>query len=202
MDQAEHQPTVAALCVAARSIYTTIPGVECYDRKRDVHSFTGGMPVVAHPVCAPWSAFCAHQWKPVAGIKELGPHCVDWLKKCGGVLEHPAHSRLFDYCKLPRPGEVKGDLWTIEVSQAWWGFTMLKRTWLCFSNIDRDSVAVPFIPHNSRSGEGDRRRQQRMSKNQRAATPPAMAIWLVQQARKVNFNKRSRPLDNGPNNLC
>jgi hypothetical protein len=177
--------TVAALCVATNSIYHQMPEVECYDKRRDVHTFAGGLPVVAHPVCAPWSAFCSHQWKPVPGIKELGPLCVAWLKICGGVLEHPAHSRLFDHCALPKPGESKGDLWTIEVSQAWWGYPMLKKTWLCFCRIDRESVVTPYRAHNPRAGVGDRRRQQVMSKNQRAATHPALAQWLVTQSLKT-----------------
>ena len=52
--------TVAALCVAPNSLYKTMPGVECYDQARDVRSFTGGMPVVAHPPCRAWSAYTAH----------------------------------------------------------------------------------------------------------------------------------------------
>ena len=42
---------VAALCVAPNSHYKTMPGVDAYDISRDVRSFTGGMPVVAHPPC-------------------------------------------------------------------------------------------------------------------------------------------------------
>lgn len=180
---------VAVLCCAPDSVYHSLPGVECFNASRDVRSFTGGVPVVAHPVCAPWSAYCAHQWKPIEGIKDLGPLCVHWLRKCGGVLEHPAHSRLFEHCNLPRPGESKDGLWTIEVSQAWWGYSMLKRTWLVFSGLEPAEV-MPTIPsrkHNPRSGEGDRRRQQRMSKHQRAATVPTMARWLVETARKAKL---------------
>ena len=180
--------SVAALCVAVNSVYRTIQGVECYDKRRDVRSFSGGMPVVAHPVCAPWSAYCAHQWKPVEGIRELGPLCVEWLRKCGGVLEHPAHSRLFDHCGLPRPGESKNGLWTAEVWQAWWGYPMKKATWLCFSGVEPDQVQFPYALHPQ--GE-DRRRQQLMSKNQRAATHPALANWLVEIARKSSLTHAS-----------
>ncbi len=172
---------VAILCVHANSIYHTLPGVDCYDAKRDVRNFHGGMPVVAHPVCAPWSAFCSHQWKPVAGVKELGPLCVEWLRKCGGILEHPAHSRLFDHCHLPKPGDPERDgLWTAEVWQAWWGYPMMKKTWLCFSGIPQSAVTFPYRLHDQGL---DRRRQQLMSKNQRAATHPALAHWLVNTAR-------------------
>lgn len=178
---------VAVLCCAPNSFYHALPGVECFNEARDVFSFSGGVPVVAHPVCAPWSAFCAHQWKPVPKVKEIGPLCIEWLQKCGGVLEHPAHSRLFDVYDLPKPDERKGNLWTIEVSQAWWGYSMLKKTWLVFCGIEPELVlpTIPYKEHNSRNGEGDRRRQQKMSKNQRAATVPTMARWLVETARKA-----------------
>ena len=177
---------VAVLCCAPDSVYHSLPGVECFNEARDVRSFPGGVPVVAHPVCAPWSAYCSHQWKPVPGVKDLGPLCVEWLRKCGGVLEHPAHSRLFDACDLPKPGQSKGDLWTLEVSQAWWGYSMLKKTWLVFCGLQPAEVlpTIPHRKHDPRSGEGDRRRQQKMSKHQRAATVPQMARWLVETARK------------------
>jgi len=176
--------TVAALCVAPRTVYRDIPGVECYDQARDVRTFAGGMPVVAHPPCRAWSAYCAHQAKPEPGEKDLGPLCVEWLRKCGGILEHPAHSRLFDYCKLPKPGwTAPGHLWSMEVSQAWWGDTRSKATWLCFFWISPLEVFYPFQLHEP---GGDRRRWQVMSHRQRSATCPEMAQWLVDHARKAN----------------
>lgn len=170
---------VAVLCCAVESVYHSIAGVDCFDKRRDVRSFAGGSSVVAHPPCRSWSAYCAHQAKPEPGEKELGPLCVEWLKSCGGVLEHPAHSRLFQHCGLPLPGESRDGLWTAEVWQAWWGYPMKKATWLCFSGISPKDVTFPLAlhPHGV-----DRRRQQVMSKNQRSATHPALARWLVDVA--------------------
>lgn len=173
-------PTVAVLCVAARSAYHQIADVDCFDMRRDVKTFRGGMPVVAHPPCRAWSAYCAHQAKPAPGEKALGPLCVDWLKKCGGVLEHPAHSRLFGYCGLPRPGESDGELWTVAVWQAWWGYPLRKQTWLCFSGVPKRRVKFPFVLH---AFGADRRREQLMSKAQRSATHPSFAEWLITNAR-------------------
>ena len=180
-------PIVAVLCVAPKSIYRSMPSVECYDRNRDVRTFTGGMPVAAHPPCRSWSAYCAHQAKPLPGEKELGSLCVEWLRKCGGVLEHPAHSRLFDACQLPKPGNAKDGLWTAEVLQSWWGDTRTKATWLCFSGIPRRSVRFPIRLHDP---QGDRRRWQVMSHTQRSATPPELATWLVGVARACWANRR------------
>jgi hypothetical protein len=173
-------PTVAALCVQVRSEYHTLPGVECYDVHRDVRTFHGGKPVVAHPPCREWSAFCSHQAKAPPGEKELGLLCAGRLRECGGVLEHPAHSRLFAASGLPQPGETKDGLWTVEVLQAWWGDSRSKRTWLCFSGIAKRAVSFPFRLHDN---TGDRRRWQLLGSGSRSKTPLAMAVWLVDVAR-------------------
>jgi len=173
--------TIAVLCCARNSVYHKMDGVECYDTKRDARSFAGGMPIVAHPPCRAWSAFCAHQAKPLPGERDLGLWCCDQLRECGGALEQPAHSRLFSAGGLPMPGTISGDLWTMEVWQRWWGYSMKKATWLCFSRVRAEFVDPPFVLHDS--GGLDRRRQQVMSHNQRAATCTAFAEWLVAIAR-------------------
>lgn len=173
---------VAVLCVARNSIYKSMQGVDVYDDIRDARSFTGGMPIVAHPPCRSWSAYCRHQAKPLPGEKDLAPYCVDWLEKCGGVLEHPAHSTLWSDLRLPRPGEraVNG-FWSMHVQQVWWGDSRTKNTWLLFSGIEPSEIDIPFVLHNPK---GDRRRWQVMSKHQRSATVPTFASWLVDVARK------------------
>lgn len=176
---------IAALCVSRNSIYKTIKGVECYDIERDARMFNGGMAIVAHPPCRAWSAYCAHQAKPLPGEKELGLWCVEKLRECGGVLEHPAHSRLFDAAAIPKPSEPPRDgLWSIAVDQSWWGDSRKKSTWLCFSEVDRESIVVPFA---LRDTAGDRRRWQVMSKHQRSATCEAFARFLVDCARLARY---------------
>ena len=172
---------IAALCVSRVSIYKTIQGVECYDIDRDARMFNGGMSIVAHPPCRAWSAYCAHQAKPLPGEKELGLWCAEKLRECGGVLEHPAYSRLFDAAGLPKPGQPEcGGMWSMAVDQSWWGDPRKKSTWLCFSNVPRTEIEVPFV---LRSCRGDRRRWQVMSKHQRSATCEGFARWLVDCAR-------------------
>jgi len=173
---------IAALCVSRNSPYKRMEGVDAYDMDRDATTFDGGKPVVAHPPCRAWSRHCAHQAKPLPGEKDLGLFCAEALRTCGGVLEHPAGSRLFDAAGLPKPGERDGSTWTIEVWQAWWGYPMKKATWLCFHGVLQDSINLPFRLHPR---GGDRRREQLMSKTERSATVPAMAEWLVAAARST-----------------
>lgn len=176
-------PLVAVLCVASNSVYKSMDAVEAFDPSRDARSFQGGVPVVAHPPCRAWSTYCAHQAKPAPGEKDLGPMCVEWVRECGGILEHPAHSRLWDRCGMPKLGEPGGNEWSIKVSQAWWGDSRTKETWLFVSGIEpRELPQMPFALH---SPHGDRRRWQLMSKHQRSATHPNFALWLVETARRV-----------------
>jgi hypothetical protein len=172
---------VAVLCAARNSVYKGLDGVEVFDIDRDARTYCGGLPVVCHPPCRAWSAYCAHQAKPLPGEKDLAPMCVSRLRECGGVLEHPAHSRLWDELSLPKPSEPQRDgLWAMAVKQAWWGDSRTKATWLLFSGVCPNDIEVPLRLHNP---AGDRRRWQVMSKHQRAATCPAFAKWLIGVAR-------------------
>jgi len=180
---------IAVLCCKSTSHYKRMDGVECYDASRDVSTFDGGMPIVAHPPCRSWSAFCAHQAKPVPGEKELGPLCVEWLRKCGGVLEHPAHSRLWDACKLPLPGRSDGDLWTIAVWQSWWGYPLtIKRTWLCFHGISKRDIHTPLT---LRGQGGDKRLWSVGSTSWRDRSTDEFCAWLVEAARRCWPNDRT-----------
>lgn len=173
--------TVAVLCVAPRSVYKGLPDVECYDRDRDALTFRGDKPVVAHAPCRAWSAHCRHQAKPLPGEIELGLFCAGMVKRCGGILEQPAHSLLWDAARLPLPGwTARAGMWSAEVWQCWWGYPMRKATWLLFSGISPNDVHYPLKLHPR--GE-DRRREQLMSHAERSATSEAFARWLVELAR-------------------
>ena len=76
--------TIEVLCAARRSVYHSLPGVEVYDSKRDARSFPGGIPVVGHPPCRGWSAYCAHQAKLEPGERELGIWVAGQVKQWGG----------------------------------------------------------------------------------------------------------------------
>lgn len=173
---------MAVLCAAPNSVYKGMSGVDVYDMKRDARTYRGGAPIVAHPPCRSWSAFCAHQAKPDTGERELGVWVAEQVKRHGGVLEQPANSRLFAAAGLPLPTPApRRGLFSLEVWQYWWGYRTRKRTWLFFSGVDIDSVVMPFRLHPRRDGEHDAFAN--MSKHQRSATPEAFAVWLIDCAR-------------------
>lgn len=171
---------VSVLCAARNSVYKSLQDVSVYDIDRDCRTFDMLTPVVAHPPCRAWSAFCSHQAKPAPGEKELAPFCVEAIRQCGGVLEHPAHSKLWKELNLPKPDEgMRDGLWTVALNQSWFGDIRSKRTWLLVSGIR--VVNVPVMPH---CVSGDRQRWNTMSKSKRAATPMQFAKWLLMLARQ------------------
>jgi len=173
--------TVTILCAARKSVYKSLPHVDVYDKQRDARTWPGGTPIVAHPPCRAWSAHCSHQAKPETGEKDLGLWCVEQVIKHGGILEQPAHSRLWKAANLPLPtAPNRYPLWTAEVWQAWWGHPLRKATWLLFSKIPASVVYYPFLLHPEGN---DRRAEQLMSHAARSATPLAFADWLISTAR-------------------
>jgi len=171
---------VAILCTRGRSVYRQLPGCDCYDAERDARTFVGGLPVVAHPPCRLWAGL-VHLSKPSAPDeeRELGVFCARKVAECGGVLEHPARSRLFRAAGLPHPGEDCPLGFTLDVDQFWWGHLGRKRTWLFVSGVSR--AALPPVPF--RLDDMNRKPVEFLSGMRREATPPALAEWLVTVAR-------------------
>lgn len=150
-----------------------------YDAERDATTYSGPWPVVAHPPCGPWGNlrhFCKYQ------DPKLGPIAVEQVNTFGGVLEHPAHSKLWEHCGLPKPGHPSIDGWTLQVEQWWWGHRAIKKTWLYIVGTED----VPQLPEVMGSAPRDSRPggmvQNKLSKKARRLTPQAFAEWLVNLA--------------------
>lgn len=137
--------TVAALFVERGGVYWDLPGVECWDEKRDARKYSGPWPVVAHPPCERWGRY----WSggPSAKVRRIKgddggcfASALDSLKRFGGVLEHPEASHAWAAHDLLRPRLAaawsmaathgKRTLWTCQVEQGHYGHKARKKTWL------------------------------------------------------------------------
>lgn len=196
---------VVALYVDSRGPYPDLVA-EWYDAERNAMSYRGSLPVVAHPPCGPWSRLS--QLHKHAEEIALAPHAVATVQRCGGVLEHPAGSKVWDACGLPRPElgwrhlgrdgivsytDVHGGF-TIEVCQCDWGHPARKRTWLYI--VGTFPFVLPELPaprEPTHWASGGRTRSSRAgspvppgikvcSAQQRRRTPRAFAEWLVEIA--------------------
>ncbi len=179
----------AVLFARGDSIYKTMD-CDVWDAERNALNWPGGAPVVAHPPCRLWGALHQLSTAP-AEERDLAFFAVRAVREWGGVLEHPARSRLWQAAGLPQPGER--DQWggfTLSVAQWWWGHKAEKWTWLYVCGIK--PLDLPPIP--LRIGEASHciaqsSRRQRLklrpevTKAEREHTPPALAEWLLSVAR-------------------
>ena len=181
---------VAVLFARADSFYKTMGGLDVYDIERDARTWPGGCPVIAHPPCRAWGAF-AWRAKPREGEKGLSPWAVVQVRSYGGVLEHPAASKLWPELGLPEPGgrDAWGG-WTLPVDQHWWGHRASKRTRLYIVGCEPNNIPVMslridepthVIGDCGRAGCGKR---PEISKAEREHTPPEFAAWLVELANR------------------
>ena len=186
---------VAVLFARADSVYKTLPDCDVYDLERDARTFQGGMPVVAHPPCRSWGRLRQFA-KPRDDEKALGPWAVDQVRQWGGVLEHPAESTLWAYCGMPTPGRFP-DAWggyAIQIDQFHFGHRAEKSTWLYIVGCGPDDL--PQIPRREGRPTHCVRptksypRLPSITKAEREHTPPDLARWLVEVARRCATSQR------------
>lgn len=168
---------MAALYVRSDSVYKSL-GVECFDIERDARTYDGPGPVVAHPPCRAWGRL-SHFAKPRDDEKSLGFHAVDMVRFYGGVLEHPASSKLFAAAGLPRPGAAVDAFggWTFPINQQCFGHRAPKATWLYI--VGAGPGRLPDFGLRLGVAPG---RIESMGRAEREKTPEPFARWLIDLA--------------------
>lgn len=196
---------VAALFVQTNGAYFGLSHVDPWDKARDARTYPGPLPVVAHPPCERWGRYWGGApWQKGDQRKKLGDDdgcfaaAIAAVRQFGGVLEHPEGShawRAFGLNCPPRGGgwivaDFEGG-WTCCVEQGWYGHRARKATWLYAHGVELPSLRWGSAPGDFvRLDEGfhsieERKRAiktgacQRLSKNQRAATPPEFRDVLI-----------------------
>lgn len=192
--------TVAVLFARSDSVYKTLPGCDVYDMERDARTWPGGAPVVAHPPCRAWGRLRAFA-KPRHDEKDLARWAVTQVRKWGGVLEHPESSTLWADQKLPRYSNERDGYggWTMPIHQWWFGHRAQKRTWLYIVGVNPWEIPdFPLRlgqsdcrirldkrrPDGTHIRKGDPDYQPILGDAEREHTPPDLAVWLVELARR------------------
>lgn len=167
----QQRVAVAALYVSPRTPYLAL-GCDCYDALRDARLYEGPLPVVAHPPCGPWGRlrqFCTKD------DPELAIIAVRQVRQFRGVLEHPAHSRLWAAMQLPPPDSLFPDEFggrTYAVDQGDYGHRAPKPTWLY-------AVGLGPCPFKLSSGSDPGGHIELMGRAERIRTPMPFAAALV-----------------------
>jgi hypothetical protein len=111
---------------------------------------------------------------------QLGLWAVETVMRCGGVLEQPAGSKLWEAAKLPALGDHRDPfLYTVYLEQSWFGFPTPKPTWILICGVPRAWLpALPFVlmpkslvPFNQ------------LNQAERSRTMEPLANWLCQVSR-------------------
>ena len=189
---------VAVLFARTDSVYKTMPGCDVWDIERDARRWPGSNPVVAHPPCAQWGKL--RQFARVdTTLKACAPLAVSWIQSYGGVLEHPAESDLWRHCGLLPAGRGpdRHGGWTAEIRQCDWGHKAEKRTWLYIVGCHPDGLPplpprgepTHYIKRNSIGYRPSAQRLPHVTKAEREHTPPALAAWLVELARRTRVSQ-------------
>lgn len=174
---------VPVLFARSDSVYRSL-GADCWDISRDARLWLGNAPLIAHPPCRAWGRL-RHLAKPRPDERDLGVLAVQLVRAYGGVVEHPAASRLFHHMRCPVPDGLP-DEWggyTVQVNQSDWGHRALKPTWLYLVGITPAQLPPPpaaVAPQTT---------VERMCRREREATPPAFASYLLDLARIIRAGR-------------
>lgn len=187
---------IAALYVDRLGPYAKIADVDAWDEARDARTYPGPGPIVAHPPCGPWGKL-RHLYQGTEHA--LAPWAVAQVRRFGGVLEHPAESRLWSACDLPPIGlpwrdEFGG--YSVAIDQVEFGHVARKQTWLYLVGVPRTALEASPYPNrqpthyasggrtpSSRNGGAVPAGMKVCSAQQRRRTPPELAAYLVRLAR-------------------
>lgn len=193
---AKRQPV--ALFVQKRSVYKTL-GLDAYDINRNALTYNGDMPVIAHPPCQLWSRFAPVNFKRWGGDHNrpgndggLFEFALNTVRRCGGVLEHPAQSKAWDAYGLSAPTAlgwqrtIDGS-WVCEVWQSAYGHKAAKATWLYYIGVHPPTPLLwERLPGTHRVGYSNKRGMQErklpVTRHEASATPISFAKALIELA--------------------
>lgn len=201
---------VAALFVDPKGPYFGRDNVDPWDEARDARLYQGPHPVVAHPPCQLWVNMAGQNF--IRYTREKGrpqPHlrpgndggcfarALEFVRRHGGVLEHPAGSHAWETFKLPRPTFLgwnqpvwahdlfwpAGSAFSCEVWQSAYGHKARKRTWLYYVGNRRPfDLNWSREPGTHQVGWFDRSKPT-LGKRAASATPQAFADELIRLAK-------------------
>lgn len=156
---------IAILCAARDSTYFDIKSdsyeLDIYTIDRPMRLFSDSIPVITHPPCNQWSR-TRHGCRVDEKEKKLAFECFKFVRKNGGILEHPHGSQFMrEFIGYPNCQQV---------NQSWFGFTARKSTVLYVNKVKL--LSAPLILNIPSSTVCD------MSPGQRSRSTLLFNQWL------------------------
>jgi len=171
------------------SRYKELNNFDVYDIERDARTYCGNNPVIAHPPCRAWGIL-AHLANPREGERQLAYFSLAQVRLNGGILEHPATSKLWKEAHLPLEGEFPDAFggFTVEIDQYDFGHVAHKQTKLYICGIKPNELPTMPPKNNAptdRSICGNVKGTKRCTQYQREYTPDNLIFWLTEICKKI-----------------
>lgn len=181
---------IPVLFTLPNSNYLQYHFAECYDAERNALTFSGQSAIIAHPPCRLWSRLSRFSTAPPVE-RILSIWAIIKVRQNGGVLEHPAGSRLFRKMLIPLDGSLDNyGGFVISIDQHWFGFKARKKTYLYIVGCSRSQIPQLTLSFNAITHSvGTSRNYKELDSRQNSITVPALCEWLFEIQRIIEFNK-------------
>jgi len=181
---------VAFLFARQDSNYKAMPGCDVFDIDRDARTFAGGMPVVAHPPYRMRGRLRKFA-KGRPDEKALGIWAVDQVRTWGACLsiQRKARCSTTAACRTQGSSPTSSAVGSWRSSSSTGGHRAEKATWLYI--VGGSPSGIPAIPRRTGKPMHCVRptrsypRLPSITKAGREHTPPPLAEWLVELARRT-----------------
>ena len=189
--------TIVALFVCENSCYNEVDGIDTWPESRNAKNYNGLHPVICHPPCTRWCKMTFAIYGKEQEAKFLPGNddgCFQCalinVNRCGGVLEHPAHSYAWKVFNLTKPIKGKwiksGNGYVCEVWQSAYGHKAAKPTWLYYRGVqppyDLNWIYLRGTHQVGGKNSNAVNSKPQLSKYERIATPIAFRNELIQLA--------------------
>ena len=188
---------IAALYVRTGGAYFDLNGVDPWDEVRDARKYDSSLPIVAHPPCQLWVNLTYVNYKRWGGEHNRPGNdggcfasALANVRRCGGVLEHPADSKAWKAYGLLTPIGMGwrgiGNEYTCEVWQSAYGHKARKRTWLFYKGPKPFELRWDRNPGTHWVGNSDStpgNKKPTLGKNEAISTPLEFRDELIKLAK-------------------
>lgn len=202
--------TVAALFVQPKGCYYNLDFVDAWPEARDARKYDGALPVVAHPPCQLWGNLAAVNFARWGGEHNRPGNdqgcfasALASVRRCGGVLEHPAASKAFAAHGITPPASMGWQRvmcggWVCEVWQSAYGHKCDKKTWLYYFGENKPDELNWNRPRGTHQIGGECRQgpwknRPSIQGAEASATPPPFRDALIALALSANEVAERRP---------
>lgn len=174
---------IPVLFVHNRSNYKKIQGFDCYDEKRNASSYSGTAPAIFHPPCRLWSKLRAFS-KAQESEKQYAIDAINYVRKFGGIVEHPETSQLWKYFDIKAGKIDKFGGFIHAVNQEWFGYYTEKATYLYVVG-----CTPKELPTYTASPVFSKRQFVNLTPKQRSESTPQFIDYLKNIIIIINQNK-------------